>query len=139
MLIISIISCDNVNKNLTEKGVSYQIIQRLDDLDSTYHNDTVNIEGYLRKYENPYTGKGGGAQWFSYEVLLADSTAMPIKKNVIIDKAYNKKHIILTGIISKDPIHDKPCPPYCQNTTKFWQIGSIIDINLNEGTLPNKK
>jgi hypothetical protein len=82
-----------------------------------------------------FGGKGGGTQFFNYEILFADSTKIYIKKDVKFDKSYNGNYISLIGTASKSPIHHDSLS--YQNTSPFWQIQSIINVRLNKKTLPN--
>lgn len=114
----------------------YPLIKSLTALDSANHNDTVNIEGYLHKYtpEAVIKGKGGGAQFFDYMILFADNTKIPVRKEVKLDTNHIGDYVNLLCVVVRSPIHSQPCPPYCQNTSEFWQIQNIIHIN----TLPYK-
>jgi hypothetical protein len=116
-LCVLILSCSSPNKDSKERETSYPLIQCLNDLDSANHNDTVNIQGYLQKYESAHIGKGGGTQYFNYEIVFADSTKVSIEKEAQIDAGYSENYINLRAITNKSSIHDDPT--IAQNTADF--------------------
>lgn len=117
---------DSIEKN----KVKCLYVQSVEDLEQQNNKDTVNIDGFLQS--NQTINEGKDSHFFNYEIVLPDSTIIPIRKKNLIDKKFINNHVSLIVTIIKDQIHNKPCPPYCQNTAKFWQIDQIISIYFDE-------
>jgi len=127
-LLIILLSFSIVNSKSDDPHAAFPVITSLNDLESFHHNDTVVIIGFLRHFEPKTSGKGGFSQYFDVEVLFQDSSVIPVRKTAPFDQAYIGKAVEMTCIPVKSPVHDNPCPPYCQNTSEFWQIKDIIEI-----------
>lgn len=110
---------------------NYSEIKSNNDLSSVNNKDTVLVKGLLQKWTPWSNGKGGGYQFFKHEIVFSDSTKLPLVNNIVVDSFFIDKHINIKGVVVLKSIHDRPCPPYCQNTAAFWQLKSIIEIQLD--------
>ena len=93
------------------------------------HSSEVWIQGQIEKYMPASEGKGTHVQYFEYELVFGDSTRIPISSNVTIDTTYIQREIKLFVLIGNAPLHNKPCPPYCQNAI-VMQLQKVISISL---------
>lgn len=81
LLFVFLASCENDEK---KRVVDYSITNSNDDLKQADENDTVLIKGLLKKWTPWSGGKGGGSQYFNYEISFDDSTKLPVVNSMIL-------------------------------------------------------
>lgn len=91
-------------------------------------NKKATVEGYFRKYTPNTQGKGAGVMYWDWELLLADSHAIPvIAANKDLDLAeFENKNVeadatVFSGIIigSDDPPHAQSASGYRLDVDKI--------------------
>ena len=89
------------------------------------------VHGVVRSYRKEDAGKGAGVGYFRYAIELPDKSQVPISKRVTIDPQYLDRKVQLRARIGTAPLHQKQCPPYCQNAM-VRQIQEVLQIQLQE-------
>jgi hypothetical protein len=117
-------------KETDKQNTNYPLIASIEGLTSIENTDTLIARGRLLKTDTTENGKVNMSRFFDYEMIFDDNTGIPVLKEVKIDEKYIGKLIEITCIVRFQPVHQKPCPPFCQNTTPFYQIIQILNFKI---------
>jgi hypothetical protein len=84
-------------------------------------NKKATVEGLFRKYTPEKAGKGAGHMFWDWEIMLADSTAIPvIAKNRSLDlAAFENRKVVVDALVFEGIIIGTDDPPYAQSARGF--------------------
>ncbi len=97
-LSLIVISC-STHTGVLEKQSEYPTIKSSSEYNSIGHCDTVLIEGVLTEYEPDHNGKGGGTQYFDFEIELRNNGTVPIHNSLVIESLYINKMVKVLGVL----------------------------------------
>ena len=105
-LVVLFASCNNnISSNASNEEESDRpIITSLENLDPALQNENVILEGVLKQYDPTTAGKGGGSQYFDFEILLDDGNTIPITNKISVEKKYVNKDVRLHCLLNDGPI-----------------------------------
>lgn len=99
-LLITVLSCNqNLQPTTTDEDERYSVIKNADDFDVINQSDTVIVIGKLKEFKPWEIGKGGGIQYFDYEIRLRNGGVVPIHNTAKIDSKYLNKKIKVLGVL----------------------------------------
>lgn len=88
-----------ISKKMPEHNlVEFEVVKSIKDLDKLDQYDTIIIEGKLKHFKPWFSGKGGGTQYFNFEIRLDDNGELPVHKTVKIDEKFLNEKVKVVGI-----------------------------------------
>ncbi|AUP81198.1 hypothetical protein [Flavivirga eckloniae] len=90
--------------------ISYPVVKSAKDLDNLTQGDTIIVEGKFKHFRPWFAGKGGGTQFFNFEIRLNNKGELPLYATSASDKKFLNEKVRVVGIYecegmqkSKDP------------------------------------
>jgi hypothetical protein len=88
--------------------------------------DTVIVEGKLKYFKPSFSIKGGGSQFFSFEIRLKHCGELPLSKTDIIGEEFLNKKVKIIGIYECEGML-KPRDPGAQDIS-LRRIQKILSV-----------
>jgi len=99
LLSLIVISCSIHNTGTLEKQSEYPTIKSSSEYNSIGHCDTILIEGRLKEFEPDHNDKGGGTQYFDFEIQLRNNGTVLIHNSILIENQYINKMVKVFGVL----------------------------------------
>jgi hypothetical protein len=120
-----IVSCSISQKTSKDSGMQYPVVKTAKDLDKLNQYDTVIVEGKLKYFKPSFSIKGGGSQFFSFEIRLKHGGELPLSKTDIIKEEFLNKKVKIVGIYECEGILR---PGECCQDISLRRIQKILSV-----------